>query len=172
MSASPSNFVDLTGRRFGRLTVIRRVKHPQKWIVQWLCQCSCGKRTKVFGNNLRRGHTQSCGCLQQETMAKHVRRHNKPRHGHCRNGTSTLTYRVWSSMLERCRNSSHHAYDRYGGRGITVCRRWYVFENFLGDMGKKPKGRSIDRIDNDGNYTPNNCRWATLSQQNTNRGFN
>jgi hypothetical protein len=162
---SPPNFVDLIGKRFGRLTVTKRLK--VKWVTVWLCRCSCGEITKVFGSNLRSGHTQSCGCLTKEITAQ--RNRANIRHGHCVAYKSTRIYRIWSSMLERCRTPQHRAYKHYGGRGIRVCEQWLIFENFLADMGERPPGRSLDRIDNDGNYEPSNCRWATQTEQVRNR---
>ena len=149
------------GQRFGRLTAIKRIAG------KWRCRCDCGKVVRVFRENLTSGHTRSCGCLARDVTAR--RNRDNARHGHCKNNQSTKIYRVWSSMLERCRSPQHHAYDRYGGRGITVCDRWLVFENFLADMGECPSGYSLDRINNDGNYEPSNCRWATDSEQNKNR---
>ena len=163
---TPSNFKDITGKRFGRLIVVRRIKNKKdKWQTIWLCKCSCGNFTKVNRGNLYRDHTRSCGCLQSDL----TRKRNKPRHGHCTNNKSTRIYRVWSSMLERCRRSTHPAFKHYGGRGITVCRRWLTFENFLVDMGPKPKNKSIDRINNDKGYSLANCRWATWNEQANNK---
>ena len=120
----------------------------------WLCQCDCGKEVIVRGASLTTGNTKSCGCL---TTA------NAVTHGKSR----TDEYKAWGTMLQRCTNPRATGFDRWGGRGITVCERWRrSFENFLVDLGPKPSPQhSIDRINNDGNYEPGNCRWATKQEQ-------
>lgn len=111
--------------------------------------------------NLRSGKSKSCGCLQKEIASKMLRQHGKSR---------TTTYQIWLSMNRRCGNSSHRAYKNYGGRGITVCQRWREsFESFLEDMGERPLNMQIDRINNNEGYYPENCRWATASENNFNR---
>ena len=153
------SFVDLTGRKYGRLTVIRfndRDKHNN---INYLCRCVCGNEKVVTGSHLRSGDVKSCGCWLREFKAIH--------------GMSrSATYNSWESMMGRCFNENDDRYSSYGGRGITVCDRWRKFENFLYDMGERDKWLSLDRIDNDGNYTPENCRWATASEQQRNRRAN
>jgi len=160
------------GHDFGRLTCIRRVDPPESVVNNshryCLCQCSCGNEVIVMLDNLLRGNTKSCGCLQSELAAERGRL-LKTTHGM----SYTREYRSWASMVDRCTNEKCHNYGSYGGRGIRVCDRWRSsFENFYSDMGDRPPGMSIDRIGNDGDYTPDNCRWATTKEQNRNMRSN
>lgn len=154
----------MTGRVCGRLTVLQEAgKH--RW-PRWLCLCNCGKQTVVPGFRLRAGITKSCGC----GMVASGPEHRNFRHGHGRKRAVTKLYRAWQSMRERCNCPGFAGYHLYGGRGITVCDRWFVFDTFADDMGPHPgPGFSLDRIDVDGNYEPSNCRWATRKEQAANK---
>ena len=148
--------IDLTGLVFDRLTVISRATNNKWNKARWHCQCECGKTTTVTSDKLQSARTKSCGCIR----IKHRM-------------TSTPTYKSWESMRRRCMNSRAHNYYLYGGRGIAVCSRWLnSFENFYEDMGERPVGKSLDRIDNNGNYEPQNCKWSTPEEQQNNTRHN
>ena len=160
---------DLTGKRFGCWTVL--AMHSERYRCSgasfdlWDCRCACGNQRIVFGNNLRRGKSSSCGeCIEREKFRKRV-----TKHGHTSGGRCTSIYARWKDMRQRCSNPNNPRYPDYGDRGITVCERWRSFENYYADRGDPPPGKSNDRINNDGNYEPGNLRWATRSQQNFNR---
>ena len=155
---------DLRKIKFDRLTPIRIVGRNNLKQVLWLCSCSCGEKVVIPAGNLITGNSKSCGCLQRELAAVTAKRVNTV-HGHSRRGSKSPEYSSWSSMRNRCLNPNNEAYEYYGGRGITVCERWNSFANFLEDVGTRPAGKSIDRINNDGNYEPNNVRWVTSSEQ-------
>ena len=154
------------GQRFGRLVVIKpvRVAKGAKTIPGQLCQCDCGTTHRVSNYYLCSGVTKSCGCLKREQCAWFA--NSTLQHGHARKSGFSPTYSSYHAMLNRCFNSKQPSWKNYGGRGITVCKRWRKsFENFLADMGERPRNKTLDRIDNDGNYTPKNCQWATRKQQ-------
>jgi hypothetical protein len=150
------------GARFSRLTIISQdPRRSAGGHVRWLCRCDCGVVTVVTGTDLRRGTTVSCGCLGREKAAERGA-DRWTQHGLSR----SPEYKSWASMIDRCRNPRHRSYADYGGRGILVCPEWDSFERFRANMGERPsKQHSLDRINNDGNYEPGNCRWATRRQQ-------
>lgn len=159
------NFQDLTGMVFGKLTVLgyappKLLKTNSTPVFHWWCRCECGVIKPVQGSGMKYGNVRSCGCTSRF----------KRTHGMCK----TTEYRAWASMLDRCSESNRKYHVRYAGRGIKVCARWIEsFENFLEDMGPKPfNNYSIDRIDNDGNYEPGNCRWTDMTTQCRNRSNN
>ncbi|SRR6266404_8515046 len=163
-----AKIVYLPGDRYGRLTVVDengRTPHGQVMVD---CLCDCGAPVNVRGYSLRQGRTQSCGCLQAGRVVEAVTTHGHTT-GRTRGEQWSPTYLSWSAMIARCMNPRGSHYYLYGGRGITVCDRWLAFENFLIDMGKRPANRTLDRINNDGNYEPGNCRWATVLEQSRNK---
>jgi hypothetical protein len=161
--------VDMTGFQSGRLTVVARVEGKDRTCAYWECSCECGGATIQRGKDLRTGKVKSCGCLNRQPITGSA----VLSHGHTSGCKVSGTYASWLNIKQRCTNPNNPKYADYGGRGITVCERWLKsFENFLADMGEKPEGAgwSIDRFpDNNGNYEPGNCRWATDGQQRLNK---
>jgi hypothetical protein len=151
--------INIAGQRFGKLVVIKPAKNRGDF-TRWECQCDCGTKIVTYTNGLRSGHTKSCGCLQ-----KQITKERSTVHGH----HNTQTYFSWVAMIQRCTNPKNIAYRWYGARGITVCKRWRTFSNFLIDMGVRPAGKTIDRIKNEIGYRPGNCRWSTRAVQDSNK---
>jgi len=160
MTARKSTKVkDITGNRYGKLVAIRFDHCDEKGNALWLCKCDCGKSHVVLGASIRRGNTKSCGCFHDELPITH--------------GLSkTKIYKVWQGLKTRCNKKQNRAYKNYGGRGISYDPRWEKFDAFLSDMGEPPDGLTLDRIDNNGDYCKDNCRWATWEQQQRNRRSN
>ncbi len=157
-------FRNLLGRRFGRLRVVQyngQTQRPNgaKGHTRWICKCDCGTIVSVFSYNFGNGHTQSCGCLQKERLGNATRIHSM---------SHTTEHGIWMGMRDRCSNPKSPDWSSYGGRGIKVCKRWHHFQCFYEDMGDRPRGKSLDRRDNNGNYEPGNCRWATPIEQGAN----
>lgn len=150
---------DVTGQRFGKLAVIRFFGKDRRKALLFECYCDCGNKCVTMGKALRSGK-DSCGCLTGSKIGDKTRTHGQK---------NTPEYRVWAAMKARCFNKNNLSYYRYGGRGITVCERWLLFTNFIADMGPRQVGTSLDRINNDGNYEPNNCQWRNSKQQARNR---
>lgn len=149
--------IDLSGKQFGRWTVISLAPRTDKKDIKWVCKCSCGTVREVLSGSLRRGISTSCGCYQKE-----IRSTKPPR--------KTPTYNSWDNMIGRCYRPSQPDYKSYGGRGIIVDPRWRSsFDNFFYDMGPRPEGTTLDRIDVDGNYEPSNCRWTSNKEQQNNK---
>lgn len=156
---------DLTGRQFGRWRVVSYAGSDQYSKATWLCHCICGVERVVRKGLLLRGESQSCGCLNKEIIDK-----LKFKHGFAVRGQRYPEYSVWAAMVQRCINPNHPAFQHYGARGITVCKRWLQFKNFITDMGQRPsKLYSLERVNNNESYCIGNCRWATKTEQQRNR---
>lgn len=154
-------YIDMTGQRFGRVTVIKKVTGKNKSRTYWQCKCDCGNEFTTTRQNLIQGATKSCGCYNKELSTKHGM-------------YGTKIYRTWSALKSRCTNSNNHQYKNYGGRGISLFEDWFEFDSFYqwAINNGYDDSLSIDRIDNDGNYEPSNCHWTDMKEQSNNRRTN
>lgn len=149
--------LNLVGQKFNRLSVVSFSHKNSRGEKYWHCVCDCGNEKDVRANVLTSGKAQSCGCYHLERVTSHGM-------------TNTRTFKSWHSMIDRCTNPNNPSFDKYGGRGISICKGWREsFESFLADMGERPDGKSLDRVDVNGNYEPSNCRWATALEQSINK---
>lgn len=152
------------GQKFVRLTILKLAEKDKNSNKRWFCKCECGNERKILQNNLTRGKTKSCGCLNKEVVKNRFTTHEM---------SNTRIYKSWASLLQRCNNSNATAYKGWGGRGITVCKSWYKFINFYKDMGNSYRDDlQIDRIDNNKGYFKENCKWSTSIEQNNNKRDN
>jgi hypothetical protein len=156
--------IDLTGQKFGRLTVIKLDHIERK--SYWLCKCDCGKETISTSGDLKSGHKKSCGCLHDELSSIRLTKRNLT-HGE----SNTRLYKIWTDIKKRCYRETFWAYSRYGGRGITLCQEWHDYPTFRDWCMSNgyAENLTIDRINNDGNYEPNNCRWVDRKTQSNNK---
>lgn len=160
--------ISLVGSVFGRLTVIDRDVNDKKGNSRWICNCLCGKTKTILRHQLTSGKTKSCGCINHEQMKAQKYSY---KHGHCSDNKLTKTHNIWRNIRQRCNNPNNKDYKYYGARGITVCSRWEIFENFLADMGVPSDKDTIDRIDTYSGYSKENCRWVTIQENLQNRGY-
>jgi hypothetical protein len=152
-------FCDITGEVYGRVEAMRyagvQLSPKGKRTSMWVCRCLCGKEFTASGNNLKRGNTKTCGCSRGSHKM-----------------SDSPEWEAWSAITQRCTNPKNPGFRNYGGRGISVCKRWRQFENFFVDMGVRPEGYSIDRTNNEGNYEPSNCKWVLNRLQHRNKRSN
>lgn len=148
------------GQKFNRCTIVGYVAGSRKKPAKYIYKCDCGNIGRASGNSFKNGNTKSCGCYKNEVFKVFVQKHGK---------YLSSEYRAWAAMIQRCSNRENRNFKNYGSRGIKVCKRWRSFENFYADMGDRPSAKhSVDRQNNNKGYSKQNCRWATLKQQNSN----
>lgn len=168
-----TRFQDLTGKIFSRLTVLALAgqsltpNNAKPRCYYWHCQCKCGNTTLVSGSALRQNHIRSCGCMHKEWLQDY-----NYKHGHTSAKGGSPTYHTWANMWQRCTNPKNSHYHHYGARGIAICDRWKDFRNFLADMGEKPERLMLERKDNNKGYSPTNCTWGNIKEQNQNKRNN
>jgi hypothetical protein len=159
------NYIDMTNKRFGRLLVITRDFISCSSGIRWICKCDCGNVKSISGMKLRSGNTRSCRCLDTEMTIARTTKHGESH--------KTPEYYIWKSMRQRCNTLTYKSFNYYGGRGIKVCDRWNNYSNFIKDMGRRPTPKhQLDRINVNGNYEPNNCRWITQTENANNKRNN
>ena len=149
-----------SGEKFGMLTAVRKSPSKFRHSPRWLFLCDCGHESVCYTSKVISGEIKSCGCWRRESMRRRALKHGL---------SNNPFYHVWKNMLRRCEDRNCPAWPNYGGRGISVCERWISIENFIDDMGHRPEGYTLERKNNDGNYEPDNCIWATRTSQNRNR---
>ncbi|MBP1971581.1 hypothetical protein J2Z83_003732 [Virgibacillus natechei] len=159
------NFIDLAGEKFNRLTVVSFVGEEGTHRL-WRCKCECGNERTIREYAFKNGRTKSCGCYNRQRSSEYNTKHGQS----YKNKKFTPEYQAWANMVKRCTNHNATGYEYWGGRGITICDRWELFENFFADMGSKPtENHSLDRIDNEKDYSPDNCKWSDKTEQVINR---